>query len=189
MPDAPPNLDEVKGHLLDEIQRVSKSRDAIAASDSECDEYFVPQEAIEPYFRENRYEQTARILRALFTSHPTIRARDLAEHCPRVCCILAKTDHLSLITHFVNNGSLWDRRLPFEPQTLRSSLDTDDDFIDKFCYHQWQFCAPLLQDSWGVKLEDKFILPFIEWTHKDSGFTSEVYKAVVHNKHDQLVSP
>ena len=187
-----PDHDREIQDLLDKIDRESVDvYDITNTAASSPSEKFVPIGKIEPYFRDNTYERTKRLLRAVFGSNAPVSARDVAEKCCRICCILATLGEIRCIAEFVRHAYLHDRRLPFERGRPPGHFPMDTgmkDFYDRFCEEQWKYCAPELRETTsGEHFEEQSILPFISLSIVGGGGSSVVYKAFVQPLHDKLV--
>jgi hypothetical protein len=186
----PDHLKEVQD-LFEKIERESVSAYDITNTDSQVQEKFIPSGKIETYFRENQYEQTKRLLRAVFGANPPVSARDVAEKCCRVCCILATLSQIRFIGTFFRHPNLRDDRLPFDQAGAPAHFPKDtgmNEFYARFCEEQWKFCAPELCDTTsGVQFEEQSVLPFIGLKYAGGGSSSVVYQATVHAQHDKLV--
>jgi hypothetical protein len=177
--------------LFDKIKRESVDAYDITNITSPTREKFVPAGKIEAYFREGSYERTKRLLRAVFGSSPPVSAKDVAEKCCRVCCILAILGRLKFIGIFFRHPNLRDDRLPFDHGRAPPHFPVDtgmENFYERFCEEQWQFVTPELYDTTSaIQFEEQSILPFIGLAFVGGGGSSFVYKATVHPQHDKLV--
>jgi hypothetical protein len=186
----PDHLREVQD-LFEKIKRESVYAYDITNIASSPPERFVPGGKIEVYFREGSYERTKRLLRAVFGTNPPISAKDAAEKCCRVCCILAILGRIKFIHIFFRHPNLRDDRLPFDHGRPPAHFPVDtgmEDFYDRFCEEQWKFCAPELCDTTsGIQFEEHSILPFTSLAIVGGGGSSVVYKATVQPQHDKLV--
>ena len=171
---------------------LKQSFDITNAPSSNAEEKFIPISRVESYFQNNKYSRTARLLQAVFGGKSLpVYPRDVAEDCCRVFCILARLGKTRFIATFVHCRSLWDNRLPFDdpdsPPPNFPKVTKDEGFYHRFYEEQWKFCVPELRERNGVRFEEKLILPFIALDREAGGNTSNVYRAVVHEKHDKLV--
>ena len=178
--------------LFDKIEHESlNAYDITRPAASHPHEKFIPIGKIEIYFQENSYERTKRLLRAVFGANPPVSARDVAEKCCRVFCILANLSQIRFIDTFLRNLYLWDDRLPFDQGQRPTHFPKDTsmtDFYERFCREQWRYCAPALYDTTSpTRFEEQSILPFIGLEMVGGGGSSVVYKATAQAQHDKLV--
>lgn len=178
--------------LRDWIQRESLPAHDITRHGAGPEDYqFLPRSHIEHHFQANNCWRAKRLLQATFLGHNVpVNPRAVAEHCPRVFCILTLLGKEHLIRTFVQNPTLWDVRLPFEPQNRPRLFPKDEhgeQFYDKFTEAQWRFCAQNMQGLQGLHIEDERILPFLALAPIGSGGSATVYQAQIHQSHNGLV--
>lgn len=178
--------------LFDKIERESlNAYDITNTAATQPPAKFIPIGKIETYFRENSYERTKRLLRAVFGSNAPVSAKDVADNCCRVCCILASINQIRFIGTFFRYPNLRDNRLPFDyghPPTHFPVDTSKKDFYERFYEEQWKYCAPeLCETTSGMQFEEQSILPFISLGIIGGGGSSIVYKATVQPQHDKLV--
>lgn len=149
---------------------------------------FMPNTAVETYFQENEYRRTKDLLEAVFPGGDGPTAKDVADTCPRIFCILALIGKAKYIGLFVAKDALSDRALPFEPGSQKFPKSTSDpSFFEAFNKQQWRFCARDLTRRHLVEFDDEHILPFSELRKIGGGGSATVYKATVQANHDNLV--
>ncbi|KAK5729695.1 hypothetical protein LTR17_011772 [Elasticomyces elasticus] len=160
-------------------------------------QFFIPNGTVERHFEENNYQIVRDLLYAIFepegvdgaTRIRSLHSTTVALHCCRIFCILVLLGKPSLIVDFIPNKSVWDNRLPFDPDEKPRKFPSvleDAQFYTKFVQEQWKFCAETLQRASTVKFDEVRILPFVSFENIGGGNSSTVYSARVHKEHNKL---
>lgn len=153
---------------------------------------FVPRKQVRAYFTKDRYRAISSILRVILGDQSSeISARDVAENCSRIFCILYLINKANFIPIFVHFHSLFDRNLPFWDKPPNFPTDPSDandgHFFKAFYDAQWRFCAPQMPPHSKLHYESNQILPIVSLERVANGNSGIVYKAFIHSGHDELL--
>ncbi|CAK4030412.1 SPS1, Serine threonine kinase [Lecanosticta acicola] len=182
-----PDHSQALQELLQWIERRSISSYDIETGAVDSGRVFMPNTSVENYFQEHNCKRTKDLLAAVYPDEDAPPARDIAETCPRIFCILTLISKTKYIRFFTKRNTLLDNRLPFEarPKDFPTS-PSDPSFFENFKKHQWRFCAPDLEGRSGRRFDDEEILPISELKKAGGGGSATVYKATIHTEHDRL---
>ncbi|KAH9834315.1 kinase-like protein [Teratosphaeria destructans] len=148
---------------------------------------FLPRGAAEKHLRDNNNLWTRLLLKETFGDQNGPDAKSVAQNYCRILCILTTLSKQRFIASFVNYTSLSDARLPFETRPSNFPDDPDDThFYTKFFERQWHFCSRVLEKHTSSLIPKHEVLPILNLDRRGTGGSATVYRATVHEDHDQL---
>ena len=173
--------------------QLQQSYDISAGGSAHPEKFFIPVKIVEDAFKKDGYPFGKATLRALWPDSVDVpvTAHGVAASCSRVFCILIRIGKARFIEPFTRHPELYDNRLPFyenAPPPYFPKDSSSPDFFQRFCAEQSKFCSPELYKKMAVEFESSLILPFLLLDQRGTGSTSRVYRALIHSKHDHLVS-
>jgi hypothetical protein len=106
----------------------------------------------------------------------------------KIFAILVLTDQTALTSKFIEEGELYDQRLPFSVDILDKQLSLP--FAKDFYEKQWELTAPnFYYGSINKLLNERSVLPFIKDKHIGKGAFGTVYEIELDHDHQQPEDP
>ncbi|TVY55320.1 Aurora kinase A [Lachnellula cervina] len=151
---------------------------------------FMVMNEVQSYLTDNNHQKLKGIIDVLFEDSDGVILTDIIPDYVAVFCILLKINKGHYIKHFTRYGPLSDAKLPFDSRTPPQYWplgDSDQDFLAKFCEHQWTFCTPSLPPATSDKYFDsKTVLPITFKKTLQSGSSANLSLIHIHPRYNRL---